>query len=124
MARSIRGEFGQYYLVCLLSGRWSAVWHAFKGTEAFQAILREDQNWFDNQNGYARPVVFDTRADALQEIIRNLREAAKTRDDALKDYYELEIKKAQQVLDKLDRNKAKKGKGASSFIQDINPAAK
>lgn len=99
MARSIRGKFGEYYLVCLLSGRWSAVWHAFKETEAFQAILREDQGWFDNQIAYGRPDVYDTRAQALQEIISSLRDAANTRNDGLKDYYVLEIKKAQRALD-------------------------
>ncbi|MEM8515205.1 hypothetical protein RCH14_004565 [Massilia sp. MP_M2] len=97
MARAIRCEYGQYFLVCLLSGRWSAVWYAFKGTDAFQAILREDQGWFDNQTSYARPKVHDTRTKALQEIIKSLRDAPMILDDGA--YYEIEIKKAQRALD-------------------------
>ena len=72
MSTAIKGRFGQWLLVELNTGRWCAVWHAFEGTEAFQAILDENQRWFDCQVGFARPKVQGTKILALNAIKKSL----------------------------------------------------
>jgi predicted GIY-YIG superfamily endonuclease len=65
----IKGEYGPWYLVLLLSGRWAVIWGAnFEDKERCEAIVTEEM--FDI-NGWP---CFATKTDALIQIIRELEE--------------------------------------------------
>jgi len=65
--------------------------------DAFIAIVSEDQSWFDNQITYAAPPRYETKAEALQEIVNSIaKEAAE--HPAMADHFELDLKKARLAL--------------------------
>ena len=71
----VKGVYGQWRLVEIASGKWSAVWYAFLDPDLedrFVGILGEHQSWFDSQNTYAPPESYATKHEALQEIVSGI----------------------------------------------------
>lgn len=70
LKKRIECEYGQWFLVNLTSGRWSAIWYAsIESEELFIAIVNEDKNWFDGQIVYAQVPSYSTKEGALKFII-------------------------------------------------------
>ena len=65
----VKGHYGQWYLVRLLSGKWAAVWWASINIEdLFRAIVTEDKTWFDNQIVFASIPSYSAKTEALRYI--------------------------------------------------------
>lgn len=105
----VKGEYGQWRLVVLASGGWSAVWHAFLDVEkAFIAIVNEDREWFNSQLVFAQPPRYDTEAEALQKIVEAInREMAEC--PAMAGCFEEDLRNARRAIDRL-KEKQTKGK--------------
>jgi len=99
-SKHIKGRFGQWLLVELSTGRWSAVWGQFEGLDAFDAIVCEDQSWFDAQMVFARPDVQDTQIDAIRVIVSELTRQRDKSSEAERSMYADWLKLAQSALAK------------------------
>lgn len=98
--RHVKGVYGQWRLVELATGKWSALWCAFLDPDledAFLAILEEDQSWFDSQNTYARPESCATNREALEKIILGI-EGQMRNSPSKEEYFRQELKKARLAL--------------------------
>lgn len=95
-------KYGQWYLVKLTSGRWSAVWYCFLDADledAFTAIVNEDQEWFDGQITFGRPVAYEKESDALEAIITSIVEEQRDYPSMAK-HFEKDLVKARNALRK------------------------
>jgi hypothetical protein len=98
LKKHIKGVYGQWHLVQLLSGKWSPVWWAALDIEdLFLAIVMEDENWFSHQITFAPPSVHATKAEALREII-HATEKEMEEHPSMRPYFELNLKRAQMAL--------------------------
>lgn len=95
-------KYGQWYLVKLASGRWSAVWHSFLDVDledVFTAIVNEDQEWFDGQIKFARPNTYPQKADALEAIVASIVKEQRNYP-SMAQHFEKDLVKARNALRK------------------------
>lgn len=98
-------RYGDWLLVRLASGRWSALSYELEGTRAFDSIVKEDGPWFCQQKEYQRPAALETEADALQAIVGSL-ENSSLESNVPDDYYTLHLDRVKNQLNELAaRNK-------------------
>lgn len=98
--KHVKGHYGEWYLVLLMSGKWAAVWWCFLDMEdEFLAIVSEDQDWFDHQITFVMPDVFAAKTEALENIVAGC-EKGLSECPAMDDFYGPSLEKARRALRK------------------------
>lgn len=101
LRKYIKGNYGQWCLVQLLSGKWSVVWWAALDIEdLFLAVVMEDENWFSRQITFSPPSVHATKAEALREII-DATEREMELNPSMRQHFEINLKRARVALIRL-----------------------
>lgn len=95
----IRGDYGQWLLIELYSGRWAPIWHACAEQDEYcESILLEEQgDFFHDEPAYdgGKPnPTYRTAHEALEKIISDLAEEA--REGHLEDVFAPIIKRAKR----------------------------
>lgn len=97
LVKQIRGNYGQWTLVHLISGRWAAVWAAcFDLENMCEMILTEDPEWFNEEplfEGHAANPSYATREEALKKIIEEIEDST-LQSPLMADVFEPDLKRA------------------------------